>query len=242
MITGLRDLLFGLLLLLAVAAGTWSVIHSDSAVASRVYIAGALDQASANRIATTIAPYLGVPFFDVDIEAVAARLDTLPWLAGVSVDRRWPDGVVIHVTDRQPLALWGADQVLTADFAVVAPRPGVALPRLPQLVGPDGTGERVYARFVHMNQQLAAGGNRHIVALELNARGAWIATLADGLELRFGRDHLALRLQRFINYALTRLPRALASAGYVDLRYSDGFAVGGVRATAVQEKGNEQKA
>lgn len=239
---GLRDLVLGMLLLCGVAACTWTGIHSGDALARRVYLAGELDQATADRIARTVAPYLGVPFFDVDIADMAARLKALPWLAAVSVDRRWPDGVVIRVTDRKPIARWGDGQVLTADFAVIEPLPGTTLPPLPQLAGPPGTGERVYTRFVNMNRQLAAAGDRHIVALELNARGAWSATLADGLELRFGRDHLALRLQRFINYALARIPRALASAGYVDLRYSDGFAVGGVRATAAREKGNEQKA
>ena len=92
-----------------------------------------------------------------------------------------------------------------------------------------------------MNDQLAKAGGIRIVSLTLNARGAWRATLANGLELRFGRDHLMVRLQRFINYALTRVPEALAGAAYVDLRYTDGFAVGGTR-TAALEKRNEQKA
>src|SRR5699024_3961019 len=155
--------------------------------------------------------------------------------------RHWPDGVVIRVTDHQPIALWGDGQVLTADFAVVTPPSTAQLPVLPQLSGPDGTGKRVYARFHSMNEQLVAAGGRRIVALTLNARGAWRATLVNGLELRFGRDQLLVRMQRFINYALTRVPKALASAGYVYLRYTDGCAVGGTR-TATLEKRNEQKA
>ena len=101
--------------------------------------------------------------------------------------------------------------------------------------------KRVYSRFRNINTQLAAAGTHRIVALTLNARGAWRARLADGLQLRFGRDHLLVRLQRFIDYALARVPEALAGAAYVDLRYTDGFAVGGTR-TATLEKRNEQKA
>lgn len=237
----LRDLVLGVLLLCGVAACTWTGMRSDAAVAKRVYIAGALQYGSADRIAQAVAPFLGVPFFDVDIDGIAQQLHTLPWLAAVSVDRHWPDGVVIRVTNHQPVALWGDARVLTTDFAVITPQPGMQLPALPQLSGPDGTGKRVYTRFQNMNKQLAAAGGRHIVALTLNVRGAWRATLANGLELRFGRDHLLVRLQRFINYALTRVPKALASAGYVDLRYTDGFAVGGTR-TATLENRNEQKA
>ena len=56
-----------------------------------------------------------------------------------------------------------------------------------------------------------------------------------------GRDGTEARLRRFVEYALGRAEarRALANAGYVDLRYSDGFAVGGTR--PAPETGNDQE-
>lgn len=240
--TGVRDVTLGALLLFGVAACTWTGMRSGDAVAQRVYVAGTLEHTSAARIARTAAPYLGVPFFDIDIDAMAAELKTLPWLAAISIDRHWPDGVVIRVTENKPIALWGNNEVLTANFTVIAPGSTADLPKLPHLSGPDGLGKRVYTRFVNMNQKLRVADNRHIEALVLDARGSWRATLDNGLVLRFGREHLATRLQRFINYALTRIPKVLADAGYVDLRYSDGFAVGGAQTAAAREKRNEQKA
>lgn len=240
--TGLRDCVLGVLLLCGVAACTWTGMRSDTALAKRVYIAGALEYGSTDRVAATVAPFLGVPFFDVDIDGIARQLQTLPWLANVSVDRHWPDGVVVRVTDHRPIAHWNDQQLLTADFSVITPPAGAQLPMLPHLYGPAQTGRRVYTRFRDMNNQLAVAGDRRLMTLKLDARGSWEATLADGLQLRFGRDHLMLRLQRFINYALNRMPGALAQAGYVDLRYTDGFAVGGTRKAAALEKRNEQKA
>src|SRR5699024_3558360 len=130
--TGLRKIIIGVLRLSSVAACTWTGMGTDGVVAKRVYIVGTLQYASADRIAQTVAPYLGVPFFDVEIDAIARRLNALPWLANVSVDRHWPDGVVVHVNDHRPIALWGEGQVLTADFAVVTPEtvaPLLGLPR-----------------------------------------------------------------------------------------------------------------
>src|SRR5699024_329974 len=190
----------------------------------RLYVIGTLENGSSDRIARTAAPYLGVPFFDIDIEHMAAAIRELPWLANVSIDRHWPDGVVVRVTEHEPIALWGDDGVLAGDFSVVAPVASGAFPALPRLAGPEGTGQRVYTRFRDMNRQLARASDLRIAALTLDARGSWSATLADGLVLRFGRDHLAARLQRFVDYALARARPALTSAGYVDLRYSDGFA------------------
>src|SRR5699024_4121066 len=238
----IRELLIGVLLLSGVAACTWSSIQPDGAVASRLYVIGTLEHGSSARVAQAAAPYLGVPFFDIDIEEMAAAIRKLPWLATVSIDRHWPDGVVVRVTEHKPIARWGDDSVLTADFTVITPADTDALPKLPRLAGPRSTGKRVYMRFREMNRQLAQTSDVRIAALTLDARGSWSATLANGLVLRFGRDHLAARLQRFVDYALARVRTALVGAGYVDLRYSDGFAVGGTRAAAAQEKGNEQKA
>lgn len=243
--TGGRRILLGLVLLGAIAACTWSGIDPDGAVARRVYVSGEFDHVKPARVAEAVAPYLGVELFDIDIQAMAGALKSLPWLADFSIDTHWPDGVVIRVTGHEPIARWGDDSVLTADFTVITPgNAGMgqagALAGLPQLAGPPGSGKRVYIRFRHMNQRLAANSAMHIVRLTLDARGSWRATLANGLVLRFGRKHLAARLQRFIDFALART--VLAGAGYVDLRYSDGFAVGGTRAVAAREKGNEQEA
>lgn len=238
----MREAVLGVVLLFGVAACTWTSIKPDGAVAQRVYVTGELDRVQAARVAEAAAPYLGVPLFDIDIRAMAAAVKQLPWLADVSIDRHWPDGVVISVAEHEPIALWGNDSVLTADFSVITPDGELKLAGLPRLSGPPGTGKRVYTRFVHMNERLAATSDVRIVSLKLDDRGSWSATLANGLLLRFGRKHIAERLRRFVEYALARQQTVLAGAGYVDLRYSDGFAVGGKRAAAARERGNEQKA
>lgn len=242
-----REILLGLVLLFGVGACTWSGVSANDTVARRIYVSATLAPVRAARVAATVAPFLGEPLSDVNMQAMAHALKQLPWLMHISVDRHWPDGVVIRADAHAPLALWGDDALLTADFTVITPnwdrmQQALALAELPQLAGPADTGKRVYMRFTHMNQRLASVSNAHIVRLQLDARGSWRATLANGLVLRFGREHLATRLQRFIDYALDEARTALTSAGYVDLRYSDGFAVGGTRTAAVQENGNEQEA
>ncbi len=237
-----RDLALGLALLLGVAACTWQGIQPDGPATRRLYISGETGHVSDTHIAKTAAPYLDRPFFDIDIQARAAELEAIPWIAGVSVQRHWPDGVIVRVTEHRPVALWGDEALLAADYTVFTPGDGERPEGLPQLDGPEGAGERVYERYRTMTALLAKNTDARVARVALDVRGAWSATLDDGLMLRLGRADLEARVQRFINYALAQAPAAVADAGYVDLRYSDGFAVGGERAATVQENSNEQKA
>ncbi|AWN16527.1 cell division protein FtsQ/DivIB [Salinisphaera sp. LB1] len=224
----LRDGALGAIVLLGVAACTWQGIKPDNAGPRRLYISGKSAHVSDQQIAQMAAPYLKASFFDVDTAALKARIASRPWLTDVRVSRHWPDGVVVHVADHKPVAAWGDKSVLAADGQVFTPdtRPQGLI----QLNGPAKDSAKVYAQYRHLSGILAGHGV-HLASLELKASGDWQARLDDGLELRLGRDQLAARMQRFVRFALARprARRALAGAGYVDLRYSDGFAVGGSR-------------
>lgn len=218
----------GTILLLGVAACTWQGIKPDDSGQKRLYISGHSAHVSDKQIARVAAPYLEAPLHKLDIDALKQQLASLPWLTDVRVSRHWPDGVVVHIADHKAVADWGKNDVLAADGQIFTPdeRPS----GLVELDGPRKDASKVYAQYRRLSGILSGHGV-HLVSLELNARGGWCARLNDGLTLRLGRGHLVRRMKRFVRYALVRptARRAMAKAGYVDLRYSDGFAVGGSR-------------
>ncbi|MES1926119.1 cell division protein FtsQ/DivIB [Salinisphaera sp. T31B1] len=240
-----RDGLLGALLLFGVAACTWQGIKPDDQRTGHLYISGTSSHVSDEQIAHVAAPYMNSPFFDVDLKGLQAELARQPWLAEVEVSRHWPDGVAVHITEQRPVALWGDEAVLGANGRVFVPDAASRPTGLVALDGPPTAGLKVYEQYRHLSE-LLAGHDTRIARLTLDARGSWTATLDDGLQLRLGRDDLDERMHRFVDYALARTQArdALAGAGYVDLRYSDGFAVGGTRAATPkdQEKVNEQAA
>jgi cell division protein FtsQ len=239
-----RDALLGAGLLLGVAACTWQGIKPEGEATRHLYISGDAVHVSDDRIAEIAAPYLDASFFDVDLEGLQAKLGNLAWLREVKVSRHWPDGVVVRVSEHEPVALWGEQGVLARDGQVFTPSGETRPSGLVQLDGPDTAGLKVYNTYQTLSKTLAAHDVK-LDSLTLDARGSWSARLADGLELRLGRDDIDARVQRFVRYALgdEQARSRLAEAGYVDLRYSDGFAVGGTRAaTGNQEKGDEQAA
>jgi len=242
-----RDGVVGTALVLGVAACTWQGLKPDDSSTGHLYISGETAHVDDARLAAIAAPYLEASFFDVDIEGLQAELSRQPWLTEVSVSRHWPDGVAVHIAEHQPVALWGDAGVLAADGHVFRPHPETRPSDLVQLDGPDSAGRQVYEQYQKLSDMVAGEGVR-IAALRKDARGSWTAVLDNGLVLRLGRDAVAERMHRFVDYALARSQarEALATAGYVDLRYSDGFAVGGKRADQTtgqeQEKVNEQAA
>jgi cell division protein FtsQ len=64
------------------------------------------------------------------------------------------------------------------------------------------------------------------VALSVDARGAATVELDNGIEVRLGREDATERLARFSALALPALAAKLATVAYVDMRYTNGFAVG----------------
>jgi cell division protein FtsQ len=54
----------------------------------------------------------GDPILAIDIDAVRQRLEDLPWIETASVERRFPDQLVVSVTEAAPMALWQRNQKL----------------------------------------------------------------------------------------------------------------------------------
>ncbi len=50
--------------------------------------------------------------------------------------------------------------------------------------------------------------------------------LADGLQVRLGRQDVKDRLERFIRLASPMVAKRVAEINYVDMRYTNGFSVG----------------
>lgn len=217
--------LAGLALLITAAACTWQGLAGQNPPPQKLYLVGELTHVAPAEVIAAATEHLGLGFFAHDIAGLRAAVAALPWIAEVSVHRRWPDGVVVRAREHVAVARWGKNALLSVDASLFAPD---ARPQgLPLLSGPQGSSEQVLAQYRALQARLQGTG-LDIAQLRLNPRGAWTATLADGLELRLGREHSGERLARFAAQA-GALDAQLRTAAYVDLRYLDGFAIGGKR-------------
>lgn len=225
-----------LLILTLFAAALFAWIQSQASTLFIVHVEGRLKHVTPAEVAVAARPYLHVGFFDLDIRGVHNSVAALPWVDRAQVRRRWPNGVVVHVWERQPAALWDEHSLLTADGVVFTPTKATLPADLPSLRGPKDTERLLLEGLSHMSDVLAPAGLK-VMAIAIDDRGSWNVQLDTGLVLRLGRSQIEERLRRFADTTVPTLGDRLERVTYVDMRYGSGFAVGWREPPPVPEPG-----
>ena len=189
-------------------------------------VGGVLQRIPPEAVRSIVAPRLDTDFYELDLGAVKAAVETLPWVARARVERAWPATVRVHVLEHRAVARWG-ERALLSDQEVVFTPPEIPadLAGAPRLAGRDGRQAAVREAYTGLLAQLADTPFAP-VALAENARGEWLARTADGIELRLGRGAPLDAVSRLAGPVRTALEGRLQEVTYVDLHYINGFAVG----------------
>ncbi|MCW2810707.1 MAG: FtsQ-type protein [Friedmanniella sp.] len=80
----------------------WAILFSSLFAADTVQVSGAR-RLSRDTVRSAAQVPLGVPLARQDLGAIARRTAQLPQVESVSVSRSWPHGIVVQVTERQPV-------------------------------------------------------------------------------------------------------------------------------------------
>ncbi|WP_139981067.1 cell division protein FtsQ/DivIB [Nocardioides litoris] len=138
----LRYVAAALVLILVVGGGTWAVYFSDQLSVHDVEVVGARTVPAAQVAQAADVP-LGGPLATLDLDAVQRRVESkLPVVRTVEVTRQWPDGVLITIQEREPVAVveqgGGQLRAVDADGTVFGSfkRQPSGLPRIETASGP----------------------------------------------------------------------------------------------------------
>jgi cell division protein FtsQ len=161
----------------------------------------------------------------VDLERIAAAVETIPWVDRASVARSWPRALRVVVVEQKPVARWGEGGLVNTRGEVFVQDAQHIPAELPELVGPPGFEVEMTARCLAAQARLTQGGLR-LARLTLDERGAWELTLDNGITLRLGRQSVDERFDRFLAAAARIVAARATDIAYVDMRYASGFAIG----------------
>ena len=167
----------------------------------------------------------GQGLLSVDLGAVRRAIHSLPWVDAVSVEREWPRGLTVLVVEQTAAARWGERGLLNVRGELFDTDERHIPPELAQLEGPPGKESLVAQRYLAAEGRLLQAGLR-MTALRLDARGAWEFDLANGVTVRLGRRQVDERFEKFMSTALKLVTQRVEDIAYVDMRYTNGFAIG----------------
>ena len=222
---GLRPALGVLALTAGVAVMVWGLALSFDRPIGKVEVGGQFQRVTPLQVEEVVAQFRGSGFLSVDLAALRSSLETIAWVDRARVERKWPNGVRVFITEHVAAARWGESGLMNTRGELFLKEARHIPQELPQLIGPQGTEAQVAKLYLESYPRLLGVGMR-LSKVELDARGAWQLTLGNGVNVRLGRQDVPARLERFIAVASPVVAARAAEVSYVDLRYSNGFSVG----------------
>jgi cell division protein FtsQ len=212
-----------------VAAGVVGALNGGRALLDQpvrnLVVEGTFQRVTPIQVEGALAGVKEQGLLSLDLEELRARVHALAWVDRVNVGRTWPDTVVVRVTEHQAAARWGESGLLNVRGELFTEHAQHAFPELPSLSGPAGSEQEVARRYLAVRGRLAEA-DLTLEKLTMDARGAWSLVLGGGQEIRLGRRDVDERLERFFDVVAPALAAEMPRVQYVDLRYTNGFAVG----------------
>ncbi|MBI3546546.1 MAG: FtsQ-type POTRA domain-containing protein [Gammaproteobacteria bacterium] len=218
-------LLFTLLfVLLVLAFGADWLLRTDNFPVQHVRFEGEFQHVTEQELEQAVMHTVHGNFFMLNLDAIKARVEALPWIYKASVRRQWPQDVSVQFVEQQLAARWG-DSAWLNQLGDVVRVSGKDLPlELPRLAGPDGTGASVLQHYQNFGRILTAAGLK-LERLVLTPRRTWQLGLANGMTLVLEQEQPEPKLERFARTYAQSFAQLGGDIKQVDLRYANGFAV-----------------
>jgi cell division protein FtsQ len=216
----------------------WALLVRSSHFAVRsVALVTPLERASLVEVQALAAPRMRGNFFDIDIGAAKAAVESVPWVRRASVRRVWPNTLEVSLEEHRAVAYWQGDEgdeQLVNEYGEVfdANLGEVGEATLPTLEGPRHASRHMLVLHLKLAPMM-----KHIdgsiEVLRVSRRGSWQVVLEDGAEIDLGRGkdfsdfhELLARTDRFVR-TFAEVSDKHGKAGFkrADLRYPQGYAL-----------------
>jgi cell division protein FtsQ len=209
----------------ALVFGVWQARYTANFFPlQKIVIESRFQQLSAEQIRAAAMHSLSTGFFGVDLRATRKTLQALPWVEQVEVRKVWPDTIIVKIIERQAVAQWGLDALVSSHGDVFHADGAQDMRGLVRLSGPDSRRPELLQFFMQSKAELR-NLSLHLTHASFSQRGALVVQLSDGSKIILGRDQHAQRWARFLeNLPTLRAKNQGQQLIEVDMRYTNGLA------------------
>lgn len=165
-------------------------------------------------------------FFTVEIAQIQKELEAMPWVYSVSIRKRWPETLKIHIVEQSIVAIWNDRALLNRFGEIVEAPPSSVKQQYVKLYGNDEQANDVLTIYTKLHQLLKVS-QFDIASLSSDLRQSTSLSLKNGILLRLGKEQKLDRVQLFLTvYPLIEKKYNVNDIDYIDLRYDTGFSIG----------------
>lgn len=199
-----------------------------------VVVEGDFNFITKERATELISNEINGDFLQLDLMQLKHALLTDPWVESVTLNRRWPDTLVVKISEQKPIARWG-DGFLNQRGEIVRIDEANKLVGLPWLQGNEADAIEILQQYQDLSQILRSRG-LEVLALKCDNKKSWRLTIKNHVEIALGRDQVMEKIRRFVTVYDTQLSSVWTDVKAIDLRYSNGVAVRWVADSVMAKK------
>lgn len=225
-----RYILNGILIfvLISIAVAVWLLSQKDSILFKPIQkyeLQSEISYLKPVEIDNIMSRYLGLSFWDVDLERIQSELTRLDWASSAKVKRNWPDQLYVMIEEQKPVARWEDSGLVNQDGVVFYPKETSVFNYLVVLRGELENSGGILLALSHFQSQLNAI-KFTVSELKQQLDGVWRISLSNGSEIILEGQESERKLKTFV-LAYPKLSKPLRKSPQMyDLRYSNGFIVG----------------
>ena len=173
-------------------------------------------------------------FLQLDLMELKEALLSDPWVEKVTLNRRWPDTLVVKIIEQKPIARWG-DGFLNQRGEIIRVEEAGPLSGLPWLQGNEADAIEILQQYQDLSQILRSRG-LDVLELKCDNKKSWRLTVKNHVEIAIGRDQVMEKIRRFVTVYDAHLSSVWSDVKAIDVRYTNGVAVRWVADSAMAKK------
>ncbi len=164
-------------------------------------------------------------FFNLKIIDLKKKIENVDWIRLADVRRVYPDEIEIYIIEHIPIAIWN-DKMFLNDLGEIFFANDIDI-KLPKIYSTNDRNKIIFKYFVTFSKNLIKNNIHHsVIKMDENNRRSLTIKLSSNIIIYLGSNDIMNKIDTFFKVYNSLNSSDLTKIRYIDMRYSNGFAVG----------------